>query len=413
VTTKTGSAKLPEITKNQRVVYIFVLGFLLMVQTLVTDMFLPAFPNIAAFFDVPDAFVQYSLSAVTFGAAIGFFIAGPLSDSLGRRKPVLFFLSLFTLASAALYVAPGIEAFLGLRFFQGLAGAAIAVITQAIIRDLFVGNAMLKMLARVWLISGIAPMISPFIAAQLLLVAPDWRVIPLALTVLGGSILLIASRALVESHHIDNRRAKGFAGVNKRFLAVFKDRILVGLVLIGMVQTVGLFSYLNIIPFLYQDSLGLTPVEFSLAFSITAFCWFVGIQAGAKLGRMFRATWVILVALILAVLAGLGLFTISNQNPGIESVIPLMAVFMVSFGMTITPIQTIALQGHGSEAGTAASVLGVMTSLTASLAAPLYPIIGSSTTEGLGLSIMLSHLAAIAIFFLVVRPKSVPALIKD
>jgi MFS transporter, DHA1 family, multidrug resistance protein len=413
VSSKPSSSNKIEITKRQRVVYIFVLGFLLMVQTLVTDMFLPAFPNIAAFFDVPDAFVQYSLSAVTFGAAIGFFIAGPLSDSLGRRKPVLFFLSLFTFASAALYVAPGIEAFLGLRFFQGLAGAAIAVITQAIIRDLFVGNAMLKMLARVWLISGIAPMISPFIAAQLLLVAPDWRVIPLALAVLGGTILLIASRALVESHHIDNRRAKGFAGVNKRFMAVFKDRILVGLVLIGMVQTVGLFSYLNIIPFLYQDSLGLTPVEFSIAFSITAFCWFVGIQAGAKLGRMFRATWVILIALILAVLAGLGLFTISNQNPGIESVIPLMAVFMVSFGMTITPIQTIALQGHGSEAGTAASVLGVMTSLTASLAAPLYPMIGSSTTEGLGLSIMLSHLAAIAIFFLVVRPMSVPALIKD
>jgi DHA1 family bicyclomycin/chloramphenicol resistance-like MFS transporter len=410
---KTSSVSTAEITKNQRVVYIFVLGFLLMVQTLVTDMFLPAFPNIAAFFEVPDAFVQYSLSAVTFGAAIGFFFAGPLSDSLGRRKPVLFFLALFTLASAALYVAPGIEAFLVLRFFQGLAGAAIAVITQAIIRDLFVGNAMLKMLARVWLISGIAPMISPFISAQLLLVAPDWRVIPLALTILGGAIFLIASKSLVESHHIDNRRAKGFTGVNRRFLAVFKDRILVGLVLIGMVQTVGLFSYLNIIPFLYQDSLGLTPVEFSIAFSITAFCWFMGIQAGAKLGRMFRATWVILVALILAVFAGFGLVSIANQNPGIESVIPLMAVFMVSFGMTITPIQTIALQGHGSEAGTAASVLGVMTSLTASLAAPLYPIIGSATTEGLGLSIMLSHLAAIAIFFLVVRPKSVPALIKD
>ena len=413
MTSKTSSVNKTEITKNQRVVYIFVLGFLFMVQTLVTDMFLPAYPNIAAFFDVPDAFVQYSLSAVTLGAAIGFFIAGPLSDSLGRKKPVIFFLSLFTFASAALYVAPGIEAFVGLRFLQGLAAAAIAVVTQAIIRDLFVGNAMLKMLARVWLISGVAPMISPFISAQLLLVAPDWRVIPLALTILGGAILLIASKSLVESHHIDNRRAKGFEGVTKRFLAVFKDRILVGLVLIGMVQTVGLFSYLNIIPFLYQDSLGLTPVEFSIAFSITALCWFLGIQAGAKLGRMFRATWVILAALILAVLAGFGLFSIAGQNPGIESVIPLMAVFMVSFGMSITPIQTIALQGHGSEAGTAASVLGVMTSLTASLAAPLYPIIGSSSTEGLGLAIMLSHLAAIAIFFLVVRPKSVPALIKD
>jgi DHA1 family bicyclomycin/chloramphenicol resistance-like MFS transporter len=413
VTSKTSSVNKTEITKNQRVVYIFVLGFLFMVQTLVTDMFLPAYPNIAAFFDVPDAFVQYSLSAVTLGAAIGFFIAGPLSDSLGRKKPVIFFLSLFTFASATLYVAPGIEAFVGLRFLQGLAAAAIAVVTQAIIRDLFVGNAMLKMLARVWLISGVAPMISPFISAQLLLVAPDWRVIPLALTILGGAILLIASKSLVESHHVDNRRAKGFEGVSKRFLAVFKDRILVGLVLIGMAQTVGLFSYLNIIPFLYQDSLGLTPVEFSMAFSITAFCWFLGIQAGAKLGRMFRATWVILASLILAVIAGFGLFTIAASNPGIEAVVPLMALFMISFGMTITPIQTIALQGHGSEAGTAASVLGVMNSLTAAIAAPLYPIIGSATTEGLGLAIILSHLAAIAIFFLVVRPKSVPALIKD
>jgi DHA1 family bicyclomycin/chloramphenicol resistance-like MFS transporter len=410
---KTSSANTTDITKNQRVVYIFVLGFLFMVQTLVTDMFLPAYPNIAAFFEVPDAFVQYSLSAVTAGAAIGFFVAGPLSDSLGRKKPVLFFLGLFTFASATLYLAPGIEAFIALRFLQGLAAAAIAVVTQAIIRDLFVGNAMLKMLARVWLVSGIAPMVSPFLSAQLLLVAPDWRVIPLALTILGIAVLLIASKALVESHHIDNRRAKGFEGVTKRFLAVFKDRILVGLVLIGMVQTIGLFSYLNIIPFLYQDSLGLTPVEFSIAFSITAFCWFLGIQAGAKLGRMFRATWVILASLILAVVAGIGLFTIANQNPGIETVIPLMAMFMISFGMTITPIQTIALQGHGSEAGTAASVLGVMNSLTAALAAPLYPILGSATTEGLGIAIALSHLAAIAIFFLVVRPKSVPALIKD
>jgi DHA1 family bicyclomycin/chloramphenicol resistance-like MFS transporter len=410
---KTSSANTTEITKNQRVVYIFVLGFLFMVQTLVTDMFLPAYPNIAAFFEVPDAFVQYSLSAVTAGAAIGFFAAGPLSDSLGRKKPVLFFLGLFTFASATLYLAPGIEAFIALRFLQGLAAAAIAVVTQAIIRDLFVGNAMLKMLARVWLVSGIAPMVSPFLSAQLLLVAPDWRVIPLALTILGIAVLLIASKALVESHHIDNRRAKGFEGVTKRFLAVFKDRILVGLVLIGMVQTIGLFSYLNIIPFLYQDSLGLTPVEFSIAFSITAFCWFLGIQAGAKLGRMFRATWVILASLILAVAAGIGLFTIANQDPGIETVIPLMAMFMISFGMTITPIQTIALQGHGSEAGTAASVLGVMNSLTAALAAPLYPILGSATTEGLGIAIALSHLAAIAIFFLVVRPKSVPALIKD
>jgi DHA1 family bicyclomycin/chloramphenicol resistance-like MFS transporter len=180
-----------------------------------------------------------------------------------------------------------------------------------------------------------------------------------------------------------------------------------------MVQTVGLFSYLNIIPFLYQDSLGLTPVEFSLAFSTTAFCWFLGIQAGAKLGRMFTAHWVVFGALVLAVIAGTGLYLIGSMDVGIETVVPLMALFLVSFGMTITPIQTIALQGHGSEAGTAASVLGVMNSATAALSAPLYPLIGSATTTGLGITVALTHLAAIGVFFFVVRPSSVPAMAKE
>jgi DHA1 family bicyclomycin/chloramphenicol resistance-like MFS transporter len=412
LSSKISASKL-DISDKQRLTYIFVLGFLLMVQTLVTDMFLPAHPLIASFFQVPDAFVQYSLSAVTLGAAIGFFVAGPLSDSMGRKKPVLLALGLFTFASAALYIAPGIEAFVVLRFLQGLAGAATAVIAQAIIRDLFVGNAMLKILSRAWLISGLAPMISPVIAAQLLLVAPDWRAIPFALAILGAAILIFAARALVETLHKDNRRAKGFEGVNKRFIAVFKDRILVGLVLIGMFQTLGLFSYLNVIPFLYQDSLGLTPVEFSLAFSIAAFCWFLGIQAGAKLGRMFKAHWVIFGALVLAVIAGFGLYIIGPLDVGITTVVPIMAVFMVSFGMTITPIQTIALQGHGPEAGTAASVLGVMNSFIAAVSAPLYPIIGSVTTTGLGITVVLTHLGAIAVFFLVVRPGSAPELVKE
>jgi MFS transporter, DHA1 family, multidrug resistance protein len=405
-------ASRPEISKQQRVVYIFVIGFLLMIQTLVTDMYLPAFPNIAEFFKVPDAFVQYSLSAVTLGSSIGFFIAGPLSDSLGRKRPVLFAIGLFSFASFGMFLAPSIEMFVLLRFLQGLASAAAAVIAQAIIRDLFVGNAMLKMLGRVWLISGIAPIISPLIAGQLLLVG-DWRVIALTLGFLTATILLIASRALVETLHVDNRRAKGFEGVNRRFIAVFKDRIILGLMLIGMAQSVALFAYLNNLPFLYQDSFGLTPVQFSYALVVGSIFWFTGIQVGAKLGRIFKAQWVVLGALSLAMLSGVALYFVGVAGLGLWSVIPLVSIFIFSFGTCITPSQTIALQGHGAEAGTAASVLGVMTGLTASLAAPLYPLIGSENTINLGLAIALTHLLAIVAFFTVLRPRSVPDLVKE
>jgi DHA1 family bicyclomycin/chloramphenicol resistance-like MFS transporter len=150
-----------------------------------------------------------------------------------------------------------------------------------------------------------------------------------------------------------------------------------------------------------------------MAFSFTAFLWFLAIQAGAKLGRMFKPQWVIFAALVLAVIAGMGLFVTGSMDVGIEVVVPLMGLFLISFGLTITPVQTIALQGHGSEAGTAASVLGVMNSLTAALFAPVYPLIGTATTTGLGFVIVATHLAAIGVFFLVVRPGSVPAMVKE
>jgi DHA1 family bicyclomycin/chloramphenicol resistance-like MFS transporter len=383
-----------------------------MAQTLITDMFLPAFPNIASFFSVPDAFVQYSLSAVTLGAAIGFFIAGPLSDSLGRRKPILIALVLFSLASYFLYLAPTIEVFVLLRLLQGLTAAAAGVIAQAIIRDLFVGDAMIRMLGRVWLISGLAPIFSPLIAAQLLLVG-DWRVIALALGVLGTGIFIVASKALVETLHVDNRRAKGFEGVNRRFLAVFKDRIILGLLLIGAAQTLAAFSYLNNLPFLYQDAFGLSPVEFSSLFSISAASWFTGIQVGAFIGRIYNPQWVILAALVLAGMSGAGLYLVGLASAPLWTVVALVSLFVFTFGLAITPIQTIALQGHGSEAGTAASVLGVVNSFTAAIGAPLYPIVGSESSVNLGITIFLAHVVAIVFFFAVLRPKSIPELIKE
>jgi DHA1 family bicyclomycin/chloramphenicol resistance-like MFS transporter len=375
-------------------------------------MFLPAFPNIASFFSVPDAFVQYSLSAVTLGAAIGFFIAGPLSDSLGRRKPILIALVLFSLASYFLYLAPTIEVFVFLRLLQGLTAAAAGVIAQAIIRDLFVGDAMIRMLGRVWLISGIAPIISPLIAAQLLLVG-DWRVIALALGVLGTGIFLVASKALVETLHVDNRRAKGFEGVTRRFTAVFKDRIILGLLLIGAVQTLAAFSYLNNLPFLYQDAFGLTPVQFSGLFSISAASWFSGIQVGAFVGRIYKPQWVIFAALVIAAMSGAGLYLVGLASAPLWTIVALVSLFIFTFGLAITPIQTIALQGHGSEAGTAASVLGVVNSFTAAIGAPLYPVVGSESSVNLGITIFLAHVVAIVFFFVVLRPKSIPELIKE
>jgi MFS transporter, DHA1 family, multidrug resistance protein len=268
------------------------------------------------------------------------------------------------------------------------------------------------MLGRVWLISGMAPIISPLIAAQLLLVG-DWRVIAIALGVLGTLILLVSSKALVETLHLDNRRAKGFEGVNRRFIAVFRDRIILGLLLIGVLQTLATFSYLNNLPFLYQNAFGLTPVQFSGLFSVSAASWFIGIQIGAVIGRIYKPQWVIFASLLVASFSGVGLYLVGEQGAPLWTVVALVSLFIFTFGLAITPIQTIALQGHGSEAGTAASVLGVVNSFTAAIGAPLYPLVGNESSANLGIAIFIANVLAIVVFFTVLRPNSVPELIKE
>ena len=120
---------------------IVVLGALSAFGPLSSDMYLPALPSLARDFAATDSQVQLTLSACLLGLAVGQVIAGPISDSRGWRMPLLLGVTAYGVASALCVVAPSIYALMGLRFVQGLAGAAGIVIARAIVRDLHAGVA--------------------------------------------------------------------------------------------------------------------------------------------------------------------------------------------------------------------------------------------------------------------------------
>ena len=96
----------PSISQRERWKYICLIGGLQTLQPFALDPYLPSGPIIARGFDVPDSMIQLTLSALTLGFALGQLIAGPLSDSIGRRKPMLIGSALYILAS--FMVAPGL-----------------------------------------------------------------------------------------------------------------------------------------------------------------------------------------------------------------------------------------------------------------------------------------------------------------
>src|SRR3989441_3272854 len=178
---------------------IFVLlGGLTAFGPLSIDMYLPALPAIGRDLAASESVIQLTLTACLVGLAVGQIFAGPLSDRLGRRRPLLIGVAGYVLASLMCATAPAAPLLVGFRLLQGLAGAAGIVIARAIVRDLYAGSAAARYFSRLILIFGIAPILAPVLGAQILRFT-SWHGIFLALAIVTALLWLGAARALPET----------------------------------------------------------------------------------------------------------------------------------------------------------------------------------------------------------------------
>ena len=130
-------------------------------------MYLPAMPNLARDLGVAEGSVQITLTVYTAGFAIGQLIQGPLADSYGRRPVLIIGVALFAVASVMSALAEGIDALILIRGIQGFAGAAAAVIIQAIVRDMFDREDFSRAMSFITLVITIAPLIAPLLGGYI------------------------------------------------------------------------------------------------------------------------------------------------------------------------------------------------------------------------------------------------------
>src|SRR3989442_1157690 len=143
--------------KPRRVQLVFILGALTAFGPFSIDMYLPALPSLSRDFGTGAAQTQLTLSACLLGLALGQVIAGPISDALGRRRPLLVGLTAYALASLLCVAAPSVLALVVLRFVQGCAGAAGIVIARAVVRDLHSGEPLARFFSLLMLVNGPPP----------------------------------------------------------------------------------------------------------------------------------------------------------------------------------------------------------------------------------------------------------------
>ena len=400
------------IPTRRRVLYIILLGALTALGPFTIDLYLPAFPVLEADFHTTAAAIQLTLTGTMVGFALGQLIVGPLSDKVGRRVPLLVVTALHVLASVAAALAPNLELLSASRVLMGAGAAAGGVVASAIVRDLFGGRRLVVMLSRLALVSGVAPVLAPLVGSALLLVMP-WRGIFYVLAAYGAVMLVSAILFIPETLPRARRQDKGSTTVWERYRSVFRDRVFVGVLIIGGMTFSGLFSYLSASPFLFQQDYGLDPQQYGLLFAVNSLGVVIGVQTASRLAARFGPQWVMSISTGVLVLAAVAIIVTDQLGLGLWGTIVPLFVFIMACGFTFPCVQVLALDRHGKAAGTAASIIGASNFGVAGFITPLVGWI--SRDAGITATTMAAVMVGCALIgvlalWLIVRPKTVAQL---
>ena len=397
------------LSSRQRLVYVLVLGSLTALGPFTVDLYLPSLPDVQGDFGVSTSLVQLTLSATTIGFALGQLIVGPWSDAVGRRIPLIAATVLHVVASILVALSPNIELLIIFRVLQGFGAAAGGVVAVATVRDLFGGYPLVRMLSRLALVSGLAPVIAPLAGSALLLVFP-WRGIFWVLAAYGLLVVVASIVFIVETLPAHRRREPGAATAGQRYRALFRDRQFVGIALLSGMVFSGLFAYLTTSPFLFQDHYSFTPQQYGLLFAVNSIGIIAGVQASSRIARHVGPQWILAFATAGLLLTACVIVIDGIVGAGVWGILIPLWFFIVACAFCFPCVQAVALAHHGAEAGTAASVLGAANFGIAGLISPLIGIFGVASSVPMGVMMMCTSVVGILSLWLIVRPRTVAAL---
>ena len=386
-----------ELRVPSRTRLILLLGVMVALGPLTIDMYLPALPNIADDYGVSSSVVQLTLTGTLAGLGLGQLIVGPLSDSLGRRRPLMAGIVLHMVASVLCLFAPNI-ALLGVaRGLQGMGAAAAMVVAFAVVGDLFAESAAATVISRLMLVLGVAPVLAPSLGAAVLLKA-SWHWVFAVLVVIAGALLLLAAMALPETLAVSHRRPLKVRGIAATYVEVLRDVRFVVLVLVAALGMSGLFAYISGAAFVLQDRFGLDQQAFALVFGAGAVALIGATQFNVVLLRRFAPQTIALWALAAASAAGVVFVGLSVAHIGglLGFVLPVWAI-LGAMGLVIPNAPAVALSRHPEAAGTAAAVLGAA---QFGLGAAIAPLVGVLGNDEFALALVMTVGMVIALFAL-------------
>ena len=346
---------------------IALLAGLMALNAFAIDAMIPALPDIGAHLGVTDENRrQLVIVAYTFGFGLGQLFWGPLADRFGRKPVLTAGIAAYVVFALFCSAAPSFALLVGGRLLQGASAAATRVLVVAMVRDLFDGEAMARVMSLVFMVFMLVPVLAPSVGQAILTVGP-WQAI---FWVLGGYGILMGLWSffrLPETLHPEFRRSLNIGELLTAARAVLSERQSLGYTLAQTAIFAGLVAYISSIQQIVFDAFQ-RPEAIGLVFGVVAApmalaSWlnscFVGRFGLRRVGHLGASAFAVL-TLLHAVIA-----TLAGEN--LTGFVLMQGLVMASFAFCSSNLNTLAMEKMAPIAGMASSIQGVIGTIVAAI----------------------------------------------
>ncbi|CAM3042521.1 Bcr/CflA family multidrug efflux MFS transporter [Vibrio diazotrophicus] len=340
-------------------VMFIVLGAIGALTPLAIDMYLPAMPAIAKDLGVSAGAVQITLTAYTAGFAIGQLLHGPLADSYGRRPVMLVGIALFAIASIVSATTNGIDALTYVRTAQGFAGAAAAVVIQAVVRDMYDREDFARAMSFVTLVITLAPLAAPMIGGHLA-VWFGWRSIFWVLASFALVVIAMVLWKIPETLSAENRQPLHFRSTIRNYVQLCRAGFAMGLIFSGAFSFAGMFAFLTAGSFVYIDLYGVSPSEFGYLFGLNIVAMIAMTSLNGRFVKKVGSHAMLRFGLFIQLMAGFGLFISWLMSWGLWGTVPFVVMFVGTISTIGSNSMALLLSRYPRMAGTASSLAGTL-----------------------------------------------------
>ncbi|WP_332520095.1 multidrug effflux MFS transporter [Speluncibacter jeojiensis] len=355
------------------------LGALSAIGPLATDMYLPALPQVGDDLGVSASAVQLTLTAFMVGLALGQLAVGPLSDGLGRRRPLRVGLVLLVGAAAICALAPSGAVLTVARLVQGLGSGVGMVIARAVVADRVTGPQAARTFSLLTVIVGVAPIVAPLFGGAIAGPA-GWRGVFVVLTGLSVVLLAVVWRHVPETLPAGRRHPVSVRECARNIVAVVSVRRYRGYAAAFALTYGVIFGYISASPFVVQEVMGFSPTAFSVIFTCNAVGLTCANAVNSRLVGRYRPrallTWgIAAVSTVAAVMVVVVVIDPAGRRP----LLVIMFVLAGATGFVFGNAAALALDQVRDRSGTGSAVLGA---LQFSVGAVVSPLVITGTAAG-------------------------------